>query len=100
MKHTILSVKTPQIVGNVRHFSQNLLKIICFFITITKPRIITTASDFISAKYSSFLKSTNAFSAIAVDHVHEKENASIKEEGGAVGLTEKHPRALRHRMMT
>ena len=92
--------KTPQILpGNVRHFWQNLLKIIFFFITITKTRIISTASDFISAKYSSFLKSTNAFSAIAVDHAHEKENASIKEEGGAVGLTE-NSRALRHRMMT
>ena len=35
----------------------------------------------------------------AVDHAREKENASIKGEGGTVGLTE-NPRALRHRMMT
>ena len=31
-------------------------------------------------------KSTNAFSEIDGDHAHEKENASIKGEGGAVGL--------------
>ena len=54
---------------------------------------------FFYVKYSSFLKSTNAFSPIAVDHAREKENASIKGEGGTVGLTE-NPRALRHRMMT
>ena len=92
--------KSPQIVGNVRHFPQNLLKIIYFFfITITKPRIITTASEFISAKYSSFLKSTNAFSAIVVDHAREKENTSIKGDGGTAGLTE-NARVLRQRMMT
>ena len=33
-------------------------------------------------------------SAIALDHAHEQENASIKGDGGAVGLTE-NPAALR-----
>ena len=43
-------------------------------------------------------KSTNAFSAIALDHAHEQENASIKGEGGAVGLTE-NPSALQRWMI-
>ena len=43
-------------------------------------------------------KSRHAFSAIALDHVHEQENASIKGEGGAVGLTET-PSALRRWMI-
>ena len=43
-------------------------------------------------------KSKNAFSAIALDQAHEQENASIKGEGGAVGLTE-NPSALRRWMI-
>lgn len=39
-------------------------------------------------------KSTRAFSAIAIDHVHEQTNAVIKGDGGAVGVTED-PAALR-----
>ena len=39
-------------------------------------------------------KTTKLFSAIAFDHVHEQENANVKGEGGAVGLTE-NPSALR-----
>lgn len=46
-----------------------------------------------------FFKSTNAFSAIVVDHAREKENASIKGDGGTAGLTE-NARVLRQRMMT
>ena len=43
-------------------------------------------------------KSKNAFSAIALGHAHEQENASIKGEGGAVGLTE-NPSALQRWMI-
>ena len=42
-------------------------------------------------------KSTRAFSAIAIDHAHEQNNASVKGDGGAVGLTE-NPGALRRWM--
>ena len=38
-------------------------------------------------------KSLRAFSSIALDHAHEQANASVKGEGGAVGLTE-NPNAL------
>ena len=44
-------------------------------------------------------KSKHAFSAIAIDHVHEQNNASVKGDGGAVGLTE-NPSALRHWMVS
>ena len=43
-------------------------------------------------------KSTRAFSAIAIDHAHEQNNAVIKGDGGAVGVTED-PAALRHWMV-
>ena len=43
-------------------------------------------------------KSSHAFSAIALDHAHEQENASIKGDGGAVGITES-PAALRRWMI-
>ncbi|KAK3740395.1 hypothetical protein QZH41_000916 [Actinostola sp. cb2023] len=43
-------------------------------------------------------KTKRAFSAIALDHAHEQENASVKGEGGAVGLTE-NPGALRRWMV-
>ena len=33
-------------------------------------------------------KSKHAFSAIAIDQAHEQNNASVKGDGGAVGLTE------------
>jgi hypothetical protein len=33
-------------------------------------------------------KSTRPFSAIAIDHAHEQNNAIVKGDGGAVGLTE------------
>ena len=39
-------------------------------------------------------KSLRAFSSIALDHAHEQANASVKGDGGAVGLTE-NPNARR-----
>ena len=33
-------------------------------------------------------KTQNSFSVIALDQCHEQENAKIKGDGGAVGLTE------------
>ena len=38
-------------------------------------------------------KSTRPFSAIAIDHAHEQNNAVVKGDGGAIGLTQ-NPRAL------
>lgn len=43
-------------------------------------------------------KSSNHFSAIAIDHCHEQNNCTIKGSGGAVGLTES-PAALRRWMV-
>ncbi|CAB3987554.1 Hypothetical predicted protein [Paramuricea clavata] len=42
-------------------------------------------------------KTTRRFSAISIDQVHEQNNALVKGDGGAVGLTE-NPAAL-HRWM-
>ena len=44
-------------------------------------------------------KSPRRFSAIAIDQAHEQNNAMVKGEGGAVGLTE-NPSALRRWMMS
>ena len=33
-------------------------------------------------------KSTRPFSAIAIDHAHEQNNAVVKGDGGAIGLTQ------------
>jgi hypothetical protein len=44
-------------------------------------------------------KTTHNFSAIALDHAHEQNNASVKGDGGAVGLTE-NPTALRRWMVS
>ena len=38
-------------------------------------------------------KTTHSFSAFAIDQAHEQNNASVKGDGGAVGLTE-NPAAL------
>ena len=38
-------------------------------------------------------KSTRPFSAIAFDHAHEQNNAVVKDDGGAIDLTQ-NPRAL------
>jgi len=43
-------------------------------------------------------KSKRAFSALAIDQAHEQNNASVKGDGGAVGLTE-NPAALRRWMV-
>jgi len=44
-------------------------------------------------------KTTNKFSAIAIDQCHEQNNAIVKGSGGAVGLTE-NPAALKRWMVT
>ena len=44
-------------------------------------------------------KSSKRFSAIAIDQAHEQNNAIVKGDGGAVGLTE-NPSALRHWMVS
>ena len=43
-------------------------------------------------------KSTRPFSAIAIDHAHKQNNAVVKGDGGAIGLTQ-NPRALLRRMV-
>ena len=44
-------------------------------------------------------KTTHAFSAMAIDQAHEQNNAFVKGDGGAVGLTE-NPAALRRWMVS
>lgn len=44
-------------------------------------------------------KTTHRFSAIAIDQAHEQNNATVKGDGGAVGLTE-NPSALRRWMVS
>lgn len=44
-------------------------------------------------------KTTHAFSAMAIDQAHEQNNALVKGDGGAVGLTE-NPAALRRWMVS
>ena len=44
-------------------------------------------------------KTTHVFSGIAIDQAHEQNNASVKGDGGGVGLTE-NPAALRRWMVT
>jgi hypothetical protein len=44
-------------------------------------------------------KTSHVFSGIAIDHAHEQNNASVKGDSGAVGLTE-NPAALRRWMVT
>ena len=39
-------------------------------------------------------KTVSKFSARAIDHAHEQNNALVKSDGGVVGLTE-NPAALR-----
>ena len=43
-------------------------------------------------------KTTRAFSAMALDQAHEQNNACVKGDGGAVGLT-KNPSAFRRWMI-
>ena len=54
--------------------------------------------EFMKGKFT-VKKSKHAFSAIAIDHACEQNNASVKGDGGAVGLTED-PFALRHWMVS
>ena len=44
-------------------------------------------------------KTTHEFAALAIDQAHEQNNASVKGDGGAVGLTE-NPAALRRWMVS
>ena len=44
-------------------------------------------------------KTAHRFSAIAIDQGHEQNNAAVKDDGGAVGLTE-NPAALRRWMVS
>ena len=54
-------------------------------------------SEFIKGNFV-VKKSKHVFSAIAIDQAHEQNNASVKGDGGAVGLTE-NPAALRRWMV-
>ena len=54
-------------------------------------------TEFLKGKFV-VKKSKRAFSAIAIDQTHEQNNASVKKDGGAVGLT-KNPAALRRWMV-
>ena len=44
-------------------------------------------------------KTAKRFSAMAIDQAHEQNNAMVKGDGGAVGLTE-NPNALRRWMLS
>ena len=44
-------------------------------------------------------KTNHIFSKIAIDHAHEQNNAIVKDDGSAVGLTES-PAALQRRMVS
>ena len=54
---------------------------------LLKERHPAIYEEFLSGKFVVH-KTSHAFSMIALDHNHEQENAKIKGEGGAVGLTE------------
>ena len=43
--------------------------------------------EFLKGKFT-VKKTTHSFSAMAIDQTHEQNNASVKGDGGAVGLTE------------
>ena len=55
-------------------------------------------AEFMSGNFT-VKKTTHAFSALAIDQAHEQNNASVKVDGGAVGLTENHA-ALRRWMVS
>ena len=57
-----------------------------------------TEAEFSKGKFV-LIKSKYAFSAIAIDQGHEQNNASVKGDGGAVGLTE-NPAPLRRWMVS
>ena len=54
--------------------------------------------EFMKGKFT-VKKTKHAFSTIAIDQAHEQNNASVKGDGGAVGLTE-NPAALRRWMVS
>ena len=56
------------------------------------------AAQFQQGKFA-VSKTSKPFSAIPIDQAHEQNNALVKGEGGAVGLTE-NPRALRRWMVS
>ena len=58
----------------------------------------TVFSEFLKGNFV-VKKTIRRFSAIAIDHAHEQNNASVKDDGGAVGLTE-NPAALRRWMVS
>ncbi len=47
----------------------------------------TAFSEFVNGKFVA-KKTTRQFSAIPIDQAHEQNNALVKDDGGAVGLTE------------
>ena len=50
----------------------------------THPKVF---DEFVKGNFTA-KKTPNRFSSIAIDHPHEQSNASVKGDGGAVGLTE------------
>ena len=48
--------------------------------------------EFVDGKFT-VRKSSHTFSAIPLDQAHEQNNADVKDDGGAIGLTE-NPSAL------
>ncbi len=54
--------------------------------------------EFLKGKFT-VKKTTHSFSAMAIDQAHEQNNASVKGDGGAVGLTE-NPAALQRWMVS
>ena len=55
-------------------------------------------AQFMAGKFT-VKKTTHVFAALAIDQAHEQNNASVKGDGGAVGLTE-NPAALRRWMVS
>ncbi|KAI9547233.1 hypothetical protein NQZ68_018435 [Dissostichus eleginoides] len=58
-----------------------------------------TKSDLFLKGNFAVKKTTRSFSAIVIGQAHEQNNASVKDDGGAVGLTE-NPAALRRWMVS
>ena len=54
-------------------------------------------AEFRARKFSVH-KTSNKFSAMAIDQCHEQSNTTVKEAGGAIGLMT-NPAALRHWMV-
>ena len=97
--------------GNVLLHIEVLIEIIPWFFALDHTHyarwIPVYLCDMVSLRehhpsiYAEFLKgnfavkkSRRVFSAVAIDQAHEQNNASVKGDGGAVGLTE-NPAALR-----